>query len=310
MEIKEILLPFFGFFIGAFGTLAGIGGGVITVPLLILAYSFESRIAVGTSIAVVLLNAVSGTFAYLAQRRVDLKIGIPFSIATVPGAVAGILLVKYISTGTFSFLFGIVLIAVGAYLAIAKERSVQADPSAVRTEAFAPGCGYTVNLSLGIIISLGVGLLAGLFGIGGGVIHVPCYDSSSRNSCSHQYRDEPFRPRSDRVCSDCNCGSRTQRQHQIRSASRLRRNLWRAGRSENLESGEEFNNEKTSRRGIGASCGKAHNQLPVLEVVVLVKDHCGRTENKVSHPSLFSGKIIKNALCSQPRMQISEVGVR
>jgi hypothetical protein len=174
MEIKEILLPFFGFFIGAFGTLAGIGGGVITVPLLILAYSFESRVAVGTSIAVVLLNAVSGTVAYLAQRRVDLKVGIPFSIATVPGAVVGILLVKYISTGTFSFLFGIILMAVGAYLAIAKDRSVKADPGGIRTEAFAPGCGYTVNLSLGVIISLGVGLLAGLFGIGGGVIHVPC----------------------------------------------------------------------------------------------------------------------------------------
>lgn len=174
MEIKEILLPLFGFFIGAFGTLAGIGGGVITVPLLILAYSFESRVAVGTSVAVVFLNAVSGTVAYLAQKRVDLKIGIPFSIATVPGAVAGILLGKYISTGTFSFLFGIILIAVGVYLAIAKDPSDWVGAGTVRTVASAPRCGYTVNLWLGVIISLGVGLIAGLFGIGGGVIHVPC----------------------------------------------------------------------------------------------------------------------------------------
>ena len=171
MEIKEVLLPLFGFLIGAFGTLAGIGGGVITVPLLILAYSFESRVAVGTSVAVVFLNATSGTIAYLAQKRVDLRVAIPFAIATVPGAVSGILLGKYISTGTFSFLFAILLIAVAAYLVIAKDRSSQS--GGVRGISVAE-CDYSVNLRLGVIISLGAGLLAGLFGIGGGVIHVPC----------------------------------------------------------------------------------------------------------------------------------------
>jgi hypothetical protein len=170
METKDILLPLFGFFIGAFGTLVGVGGGVIVVPLLILAYSFDSRVAVGTSIVVVLLNALSGTIAYLAQKRVDLKIAIPFSIATVPGAVGGILLNRYISTATFSFLFAILLAAVASYLAIGKHLSGQAESATLSV----PGCGYNVKLRLGIFISFGVGLIAGLFGIGGGVIHVPC----------------------------------------------------------------------------------------------------------------------------------------
>jgi len=76
-----------GFVVGAFGTLIGAGGGFLLVPLLLLGYHFQPADAVGTSLALVFLNALSGSAAYLRQRRVDLSLGWKFAAATVPGAI-------------------------------------------------------------------------------------------------------------------------------------------------------------------------------------------------------------------------------
>src|SRR2546422_8818234 len=62
-----------GFLVGAFGTLIGAGGGFLLVPLLLIGYHFRPADAVGTSLSLVFLNAASGSFAYLRQRRVDLQ---------------------------------------------------------------------------------------------------------------------------------------------------------------------------------------------------------------------------------------------
>jgi len=83
-----------GFLVGALGTLIGAGGGFLLVPLLILAYRLPPADAVGTSLALVFLNALSGTVAYLRQRRVDLSLGWKFAVATVPGAVGGAFLTR------------------------------------------------------------------------------------------------------------------------------------------------------------------------------------------------------------------------
>src|SRR5262249_3610252 len=84
----------FGFLIGAFGTLVGAGGGFLLVPLLVLGYGFAPADAVGTSLSLVFLNALSGSAAYLRQRRVDLSLGWKFAAATLPGAVGGAYLTR------------------------------------------------------------------------------------------------------------------------------------------------------------------------------------------------------------------------
>src|SRR3989441_3518246 len=61
-------LVFLGFLVGTFGTLIGAGGGFLLVPLLLIGYHFQPPDAVGTSLALVFLNAASGSFAYLRQR--------------------------------------------------------------------------------------------------------------------------------------------------------------------------------------------------------------------------------------------------
>src|SRR2546422_4283789 len=79
-------LVFLGFLVGTFGTLIGAGGGFLLVPLLLLGYHFQPPDAVGTSLALVFLNAASGSFAYLRQRRVDLSLRWEFAAGPPPRA--------------------------------------------------------------------------------------------------------------------------------------------------------------------------------------------------------------------------------
>lgn len=87
--LQTPILILIGIALGILGTVIGVGGGFLAVPMLIIIFGFNSQAAVGTSLGMVLLNAISGTVAYLRQRRVDLNIGIRFMLTTVPSAVAG-----------------------------------------------------------------------------------------------------------------------------------------------------------------------------------------------------------------------------
>ena len=61
MELLSFLI--LGIFVGILGSLLGIGGGVVIVPLLVFAWGYEPQVAIGTSVLVVLLNSISGTLA-------------------------------------------------------------------------------------------------------------------------------------------------------------------------------------------------------------------------------------------------------
>jgi len=157
--------------IGALGTLIGAGGGWMIVPLLLLGYHFTPQHAVATSLAVVFLNALSGSVAYMVQGRVLYMMGLAFAAATIPGALLGAWLVQLFSSKWFTVLFGGFLLCVALFL----HRGQQL--------LFVQGRGKEVTtnfqslrspvMRLGILISFLVGILSSLFGVGGGIIHVP-----------------------------------------------------------------------------------------------------------------------------------------
>jgi uncharacterized membrane protein YfcA len=172
--LDELLLLFAGVLIGAFGTLIGAGGGFLVVPILLLGYHFPPADAVGTSLAVVFLNALSGTIAYLRQRRVDLSLGWRFAVATVPGAVGGAFLTRTLTSYAFTLGFGLALIAIAVLLFVGRT----APPSSRATVRQVVGVAgephvYRVDAWRGVAISGFVGLFSSLLGIGGGIIHVP-----------------------------------------------------------------------------------------------------------------------------------------
>src|SRR6266852_5237401 len=74
-ELGAAILVALGLLIGSFGTFIGAGGGFLIVPLLLIGYQFSPPDAVGTSLSVVFLNALSGSVAYARQRRIDFSLG-------------------------------------------------------------------------------------------------------------------------------------------------------------------------------------------------------------------------------------------
>lgn len=183
-----IILILIGFAIGTCGTLIGAGGGFILMPILLLTQpNMPPDIATAISIAVVAINAISGSVAYARSRRIDYKAGLIFSLATIPGSIAGVFVTKYIPLNIFHIVFGCLLVLVAIYLFIKNtraqhtgfetgQRPVKEGKGMVnRTLTDKAGVTYTYsyNQTHGILISILVGFLSPLLGIGGGIIHVP-----------------------------------------------------------------------------------------------------------------------------------------
>lgn len=171
-----------GVVVGAFGTLVGAGGGFLLVPILLFLFPDRDPDTItAMSLLAVFANAASGSAAYAWQRRVDFRSGGWFALATLPGSVAGALIVGYVPRRIFDVVFALVLAGVGAFL-LTPRRGV----TAVRDPITGPGVvrrmmrdreGHTYVYAYrrwqGLVISLGVGFVSSLLGIGGGIVHVP-----------------------------------------------------------------------------------------------------------------------------------------
>jgi uncharacterized membrane protein YfcA len=168
-----------GVAIGAIGTLIGAGGGFIHVPVLMIFYGFSPQHAIGTSMTVVMLNAISGTFAYVAQKRIDYEIGLKFAVAACPGVVVGALLTRFFTLKGFGWAFGLLLILVSYYLfsdielSVVRTKAAHAPETRYLKDAMGEEYFYAPDMSVGFAASILIGKLSGLFGIGGGIIHVP-----------------------------------------------------------------------------------------------------------------------------------------
>jgi uncharacterized membrane protein YfcA len=127
---------------------------------------------------VVFLNALSGTAAYARQRRIDFRNGIIFALATVPGTILGVWTLGFLPQNVFKLIFGIVLLVFSIIIWLRPRIEVTPDAKPghrrmVITDSKGETFTYNCNRPLGVLISFCVGFLAGLLGIGGGIIHVP-----------------------------------------------------------------------------------------------------------------------------------------
>ena len=180
-----------GFAIGTLGTLIGAGGGFIIVPLLLLTHKELPPVVVtAISMAVVAFNAVSGSVAYGRARRIDYRAGITFALFTIPGSILGVFTVTHVPLDVFHEMFGVLLILIGGYLFIKNTRkrhveNLPPDPSPrarqyTLTDRKGTTYTYSYDRAKGIVISIIVGFLSPVLGIGGGIIHVPAMVSMLR----------------------------------------------------------------------------------------------------------------------------------
>lgn len=182
--MSAVLLALLGLVVGGFGTLIGAGGGFILVPILLLLYPDKSpEIITGISLAVVFLNASSGSIAYGLKKRIDYKSAWVFCITTLPGSVLGAFATSYIARDTFNLIFGFMLLILATVLMINPIKNT--DPHhKLKNRSFWEMARYIIdiegiryiyryNILLGSFISFFVGFASSMLGIGGGIIHVP-----------------------------------------------------------------------------------------------------------------------------------------
>ena len=174
--MRAVVLVPIGVCVGLIGSLIGVGGGFFLVPFLMIFYGFSQDAATAAALGTIVLTALSASTANLRRRRIDLRTGALLAAGTVPTACLGRFLIDQLSPRTFTILFAVILVAVAIYLVIVRMREgrglVRGGPREI-VDSEGQAHRYEVCSILSVLVGLGVGLIASLFGIGGGLILVP-----------------------------------------------------------------------------------------------------------------------------------------
>lgn len=175
--MEYVLLVLVGMLAAVSGGIAGLGGGFIIVPVLALMYTMPVSQISGTSMAVLFVSAISSTWAYARQKRIDYRSGLAFSVAMIPGSVLGAWTTSIVGSRVFFIALGLflMLMAVVINFKPTQSRGGFLRPTVTRNFIDASGAEhrYAFNLWFGSGVALFVGFISSLFGIGGGSVMVP-----------------------------------------------------------------------------------------------------------------------------------------
>lgn len=145
---------------GLLGGLFGVGGGILIVPALVLVLGFDQRLAHGTSLTAILPIAAASLVTYWANGNVDWWVAVWLSCGAIAGALVGTKLLQVVPKRALTIAF------VGVMLATAVRLFLVAEAAGRETLTIAGASGL-------VAIGLLGGTLAGLLGVGGGIIMVP-----------------------------------------------------------------------------------------------------------------------------------------
>ncbi len=195
--LVTLLLLLFAIGAGFLGSLAGLGGGVIIVPILVILFHVPFVLAVGASAISVLATSNTAGSAYVHDHLTDLRIGMFLEIATVPGALIGATLTIYL---TKAGLVPLLLIALGVVLLATIPGSFMKHhtevPEGVVPDHLSRRLGFggsyqdkhlrrqvdymgeSTKPALGVMFSAGI--VSGMFGIGSGVLKVLALDRAMK----------------------------------------------------------------------------------------------------------------------------------
>jgi uncharacterized membrane protein YfcA len=173
---------------GLFGSLLGLGGGILIVPLLTIAFGLPLREAVGVSLICVIVTSGASAGVYLERHVANLRLGMTLELFTAIGALVGGLVAFLLSDRALAGLFAFLLVYVAVTMLRRREPATTTDvqpdgrdgPDGPAVPARHPfglpldGPGYVVrNVGRGVVGSIGAGLVSALLGIGGGLVKVP-----------------------------------------------------------------------------------------------------------------------------------------
>ena len=171
---------------GFLGSLTGLGGGIVIVPLLTLGFGVDIRYAIGASLVSVIATSSGAASAYVKEGYSNIRIGMFLEIATTIGALIGAFLGGMLSPDVIGVIFGVALIY-SAWMStrphLAQQPEHTSDPIArkLKLPSEYPYEGRMVkygvhNVAFGFSISGLAGVMSGLLGIGGGALKVIAMD--------------------------------------------------------------------------------------------------------------------------------------
>jgi len=175
---------------GLLGSLTGLGGGVVIVPLLVLVFRTDIHYAIGASLVSVIATSSGAAAAYLKEGYSNIRVGMFLEIATTLGALSGATLATRVPANALAIVFGLVLMY-SAYLSRRRvsdlgpgsepdriAASLHLDSSYPTADGFRTYHVQRVKTGFGLMYVAGV--LSGLLGIGSGAVKVLAMDQAMR----------------------------------------------------------------------------------------------------------------------------------
>ncbi|WP_231459152.1 MULTISPECIES: sulfite exporter TauE/SafE family protein [unclassified Pedobacter] len=178
------------FLAGLLGSLTGLGGGVIIIPLLTLALGVDIHYAIGASIVSVIATSSGSAAAYVKEGITNIRIGMFLEIATTVGAISGAVVAVYLNANYIAIIFGCILIFSAIMTLKKKVDHSTLDYSNKWAKFFKLNGSYpdkgiehkyaVKNVPGGFLMMLFAGTLSGLLGIGSGALKVIAMDNIMR----------------------------------------------------------------------------------------------------------------------------------
>lgn len=175
---------------GLLGSLTGLGGGVVIIPLLTLGFHVDIRYAIGTALVASIATSSGSASAYVKEGITNIRLGMFLEIATTTGAVVGALIAVYMPTNVVAIIFGLVLIFSSV---MSFRRKVQYTEDSAKSKLAAqlrlnnsyPTAEGAVNYEVhhvpgGYFMMTFAGVMSGLLGIGSGALKVLAMDNIMR----------------------------------------------------------------------------------------------------------------------------------
>ena len=182
--MEWIFLFLIGFFAATLGSIIGLGGGIIIIPVLTFISQYTSffneitpQYAVGVSTITIVVTALSASLANRKKKTIAYRMGVYLFIGAAPGAFLGAYTNKFLDFSEFSLYYGVFLIvAAGILMLKSRIRPLNVKIWAYEntyTDNQGVTHKYIYSPIIGIPLAFFVGFISGIFGIGGGTLLVP-----------------------------------------------------------------------------------------------------------------------------------------
>ncbi len=189
MLTQSILIFCTSIFAGLFGSMLGLGGGIILVPVLTLIFKLPMQTAIAASTVSIIATSTGAAVAFLRERLTNTRVAILLEMGTSAGALSGALIAGYLNQQVLQILFGLLLVYSGYNMFKTRQHELPQDvqPDRLSRSLQLGGSymdrqmGQQVNYEVtgtipGLILMYFSGIAAGLLGIGGGLFKVPAMD--------------------------------------------------------------------------------------------------------------------------------------